>query len=58
LAPNSFGNWGKAEVPPDAVLTVEVTRLDGPDDKAVFDADVFTKEDAERLAALEKDFGK
>jgi hypothetical protein len=38
------------------VFTVEVKRLDGPDDKAVFDVDAFSNEDAERLAALEKDF--
>jgi hypothetical protein len=58
LAPNSFGDWGKGDVPANAILTVEVTRLDGADDKAAFDADAFTKDDAERLAALEKDFGK
>jgi hypothetical protein len=58
LAPNMFSNWGKAEAPADAVFTVEVSRLDGPDEKAAFDAGAFDADDAERLTALEKTFGE
>ncbi len=58
LAPNMFGDWGRVEAPADAVLTVEVTRIDGPDGKAVFDSDAFTENDAERLSALEGKFPK
>jgi hypothetical protein len=58
LTPNMFGEWGRVEAPADAVLTVEVTRLDGPDGKAVFDSDAFTEDDAERLSTLERNFPK
>ncbi len=58
LAPNMFGEWGRVEAPADAVLTVEVTRLDGADGKAVFDSDAFTEHDAKRLAAPEDNFLK
>ena len=58
LAPNMFGEWGRIEAPADAVLTVEVTRLDGPDGKAMFDSDAFTERDAERLSTLERNFSK
>jgi len=32
---------------------VEVTRVDGPDGKAAFDAQAFGEDDAKRLKALE-----
>jgi hypothetical protein len=58
LAPNMFGDWGRIEAPADAVLTVEVTRIDGPDSKAAFDSAAFTDRDAKRLKTLEENFPK
>lgn len=57
LAPNMFSHWGKVEVPPDAILTVEVEQLDGPDGKALFSTSEFSKQDAERLDKLKKEYG-
>jgi len=51
LAPNMFGEWGKVDPPQDAVLTVEVTRLDGPEGKAAFDS-AFGDREAARLEEL------
>lgn len=36
LAPNQFGPWGNSAIPDDAVLNVEVIRLDGPDGEALW----------------------
>lgn len=56
LAPNMFSDWGTVEVPKDAILTVDVVRLDGADGKALYSADVFTERDAERLDVLIKKY--
>lgn len=56
LAPNSYGDWGKVNAPADAVLTVEVVRLDGPDEKALFDSRQFTDGNQKRLEALQKKY--
>lgn len=53
LAPNMFSDWGKVDAPQDAVLTVVVTRLDGPDGEAAFDA-AFSERNAARLVELTK----
>ncbi len=54
LAPNQFSAWGTrgAQAPSDAVLTVEVLRLDGPDGEPLFGGATWTQGDEERLAAL------
>ena len=52
LSPGMFSDWSRAHAPGDAVLTVEVVRLDGPDDKPLFSTMDFTDEDAARLARL------
>ncbi|SPJ32828.1 DUF6694 family lipoprotein [Kushneria phyllosphaerae] len=52
LAPNQFSNWGETEVPSDAVLTVEVLKLDGPDGKALWDASGLNESEEEKLEAL------
>lgn len=57
LAPNMFSDWGKADPPPDASFKVEVTRLDGADGEPLFGKANFSKEDQERLDALEKQYG-
>jgi hypothetical protein len=55
LNPNMFGAWG-VRVPPDAILTVTVVRLDGPDGKALYDAEGLSEAEQARLAALLKRF--
>lgn len=52
LAPNMFMGWGKVEAPADAVFTVVVTQLDGPDGKPVYSSREYSEQDAERLAQL------
>ncbi len=51
LAPNSFSTWGKVDAPKDAVLTVTITRLDGPDEKELFSSD-FSESKRKRLEEL------
>ncbi len=53
LVPNSFGAWGTVKAPKDAILTVEVVRLDGPNGKTLFDSK-FDESKVERLTALKK----
>lgn len=55
VEPNRFSAWGKADVPLDAIFTVEVVRLDGPDGKVLYDS-VFSGADAERLEKLKASF--
>jgi hypothetical protein len=57
LAPNMFSDWGRVEAPADAGLEVTVLQLDGPDEKPLFSTKDFTPEDAERLAALQREYG-
>jgi hypothetical protein len=56
LAPNMFSDWGKVDAPKDAVLTVEVKRLDGPDGEELYSIDHFGKQEQERLEALLADY--
>lgn len=56
LAPNMFSDWGKADAPMDAVFTVTVEQLDGPDGKTIYSAREFTKNDRERLSELKKQY--
>jgi hypothetical protein len=58
LAPNMFSPWGTTDVPADAGLSVTVVQLDGPDGKPLYSILKFTENDAARLAALQKEFGK
>jgi hypothetical protein len=52
LAPNQFGPWGQVDAPSDAVLTVRVKRLDGPDGEPLFGGDRWGSDDQERLDEL------
>ncbi|WP_312268048.1 DUF6694 family lipoprotein [Pseudescherichia sp.] len=52
LLPNMFSDWGKVEAPDDAVFTVEVVKLDGPDGNALYDSEGFTEDDQNRLDKL------
>lgn len=56
LAPNMFSDWGKVGVPEDALFTVEVVRLDGPDSKALFDASGLSDGQAARLEKLKAQY--
>jgi hypothetical protein len=56
LSPNTFSKWGSINAPSDAVFTVKVDRLDGPDKKTLLSARDFTDHDAERLEMLKKKY--
>lgn len=56
LAPNMFSDWGKVNAPPDAVFTVEVERLDGPDGQVIHSTKEFGERDRERLKELKKKY--
>ena len=56
LAPNMFSDWGKVDAPIDAVFTVTVEQLDGPDGKTIYSVREFTKNDRERLNELKKQY--
>jgi len=58
LAPNIFSEWGKVNAPKDAVLTVEVERLDGADGQALYSLRKFTEDDEMRLNKLKKQFSE
>ncbi|WP_372754655.1 DUF6694 family lipoprotein [Labilibaculum sp.] len=51
LAPNMFSDWGKIDAPKDAVLTIKVKKLDGPNGEELY-ADNFGEDDQERLSEL------
>lgn len=53
-----FGDWGTVEAPPNAVLTVEVEKLDGPDGNVLFSTRMFDEEDLERLNELKSSYLK
>ena len=57
LAPNMFSDWGKVEAPADAVFTVTVERLDGPDGETLFSTRGFDEDDGKRLAELKSKYG-
>ena len=51
LVPNMFNEWGELEARADAVLSLAVTRLEGPDGAPAFAA-TFRKDDEARQKAL------
>jgi hypothetical protein len=55
LTPNMFGEWG-TKTPPDAILTVDVVKLDGPEGKTLYDAEGLSETEQQRLAALQKKY--
>lgn len=52
LAPNVFSDWGEVDAPKDAVLTVEVKKLDGPDGAEMYSINNFGEAEQERLEEL------
>lgn len=57
LAPNMFSDWAKVNAPKDAVFTVTVEQLDGPDGEPVYSTREFSDYDQKRLDMLKKEFG-
>lgn len=54
LSPNMYGEWSKApKNRDDMVLTVSVYRIDGADEKAIYDSD-FSEKDSDRIEELNK----
>lgn len=56
LAPNMFSDWGKVDAPADALFTVEVVKLDGPDGETLFDASGLSESKLTRLAKLKTQY--
>ena len=56
LAPNSFSEWGKVDVPKDAIFTVQVEQIDGSDGKALYSTKIFSEEDEKRLKTLKESY--
>ena len=54
LAPNPFSDWGTVDTPLDAILSVTVERLDGPDGETLYSTREFTEWDRQRLDELKR----
>ncbi len=57
LAPNMFSDWGDVHAPADAIFTVTVEQLDGPDGEPIYSTKEFTDDDRDRLNELKKKYG-
>ena len=57
LAPNMFSGWGKVDAPADAVFTVTVEKLDGPDGETLYSTRDFGEREMKRLAELKSKYG-
>jgi len=55
LVPTLFSDWDTVDAPPDAIFTVTVEGLDGPDGESLFPIE-FTANDSVRLAELKKKY--
>ena len=56
LAPNRFSDWGKVNAPKDAVFTVDVKQLDGPNGEEMYSVNNFGEDKQERLEVLLADY--
>lgn len=56
LAPNMFSGWGKVDAPADAIFTVTVDKLDGPDGETLYSVRDFGEREAQRLAELKNKY--
>jgi hypothetical protein len=56
IVPSISSDWGKVNAPKDAVLTVEVTRLDGPGREKLYTVEYFGEEKQARLKELVADY--
>lgn len=57
LSPNILSGWGHVDAPADAVFTVTVEELDGPDGETLYSLKDFSERDAERLRELKMEYG-
>lgn len=57
LAPNQFSDWGKVDAPADAIFTVTVEKLDGPDGETLYSTRDFGERESKRLAELKSKYG-
>lgn len=57
LAPNMYSDWENIDAPVDAVFTVTVEQLDGPDGEAIYSTREFSEYDEKRLKELKKEYG-
>lgn len=58
LAPNMFSKWGNIETPKDAILEVEVTQIEGVDNKSIASTLDFTEEENIKLEELKAKYNK
>lgn len=56
LAPNMFSDWGDVDAPKDAILTVEVTQLNGANGEELYSINNFGETEKERLEELLKSY--
>lgn len=56
LAPNMFSDWGDVDAPKDAILTVDVTQLNGPSGEEIYSATNFGEDEQQRLEELLTDY--
>lgn len=54
LSPNMFSDWGRIDIPKDAIFTVQVEKLDGADGKELFSIKNFSDEGKKLFDELEK----
>lgn len=57
LAPNMFSDWGKVDAPADAIFTVTVEKIDGPDGETLYSVRDFGEREMKRLAELKSKYG-
>jgi len=57
LSPNMFSGWGNANIPPDAIFTVTVEKIDGADGETLYSTTDFTERDQTRLSELKTKYG-
>jgi len=58
LLPEQYGIWGTTKIPDDAILTVKTVKLDGSDDKVLFDSKGFTESEEESLKTKKMELAK
>jgi hypothetical protein len=56
LVPSMFSDWGEVDAPKDAILTVDVNQLDGPDGEEMYSVNNFGEDEQERLEELLADY--
>ena len=56
LAPNMFSDWGKVDAPADAIFTVTVEMLDGPDGETLYSTRDFGERESQRLSELKRKY--